>query len=547
MEEFKGRRVAIYARVSTEEQAEHGYSIEGQKEMLRQYCQLYNKVVVDEYVDAGISGKEMSKRIELQRLLKDAEENKFDEVLVWKFSRMSRNTKDLLEIVDKLEKNGVHFSSISEKFDTSSPMGRFAFQMMAAIGELERNTIVENVRMGLKQRAKQGLHSGGRALGYKAVISQNANRSGKKEFVIIPEEADIVRKIFSLFASGKGLKAIANKLNHEGYKTVKGNVFSTCAIREILDNPIYKGYVRYARYENWSEKRRKGKNPNPIIIKGQFEAIISEELWDQVAKLRALKNKDTARAYDSHNILSSILRCPECGAPMVVSRSRTKIKDGGIKVYRYYSCSKFKNYGSSVCHANSIKADEAEEYVIKMIKRVLKHPRILCDILNRLKKKSQEKPDNLEGEIKRLDKQISEINKRRERLADLYAYGQIDKEMLDSRINDIAKEFMQLQELRQSLSVQNEVAMVKINDASIKNLLSHFELVMGSSDIDRKYLLMRLLIEKITVKDRKIEQIYFRLGKELQDYMQSNNLSTDKVEGLFLCPNKVLEKLVFKI
>ena len=57
MEEFKGRRVAIYARVSTEEQAEHGYSIEGQKEMLRQYCQLYNKVVVDEYVDAGISGK----------------------------------------------------------------------------------------------------------------------------------------------------------------------------------------------------------------------------------------------------------------------------------------------------------------------------------------------------------------------------------------------------------------------------------------------------------------------------------------------------------
>ena len=68
-----------------------------------------------------------------------------------------------------------------------------------------------------------------------------------------------------------------------------------------------------------------------------------------------------------------------------------KIKDGGIKVYRYYSCSKFKNYGSSVCHANSIKADEAEEYVIKMIKRVLKHPRILCDNFKQAEKRSLKK------------------------------------------------------------------------------------------------------------------------------------------------------------
>ena len=89
MDLFTPKRDAIYARVSTEEQAEHGYSKDAQKEPLRQYCELYKKTIVDEYVDAGISGKEMTKRLELQRLLKDAETGKFDEVLVWKINRMS--------------------------------------------------------------------------------------------------------------------------------------------------------------------------------------------------------------------------------------------------------------------------------------------------------------------------------------------------------------------------------------------------------------------------------------------------------------------------
>lgn len=86
------RRVAIYARVSTEEQAENGYSIDAQLDTLRKYCELYGGEIVSEYVDRGVSGKSIQGRYELQRLLKDAEEAKFDEVIVWKFNRMARKT-----------------------------------------------------------------------------------------------------------------------------------------------------------------------------------------------------------------------------------------------------------------------------------------------------------------------------------------------------------------------------------------------------------------------------------------------------------------------
>lgn len=119
-------KVAIYARVSTEEQAEQGYSIDAQLDTLRKYFQLYEKVVFEEYVDAGVSGKSIKGRYELQRLLRDADDGKFDEVIVWKFNRMARKNVDLLNIVEQLEASNIIFRSFSENFDTSTSTGKFA-------------------------------------------------------------------------------------------------------------------------------------------------------------------------------------------------------------------------------------------------------------------------------------------------------------------------------------------------------------------------------------------------------------------------------------
>lgn len=185
------QKVAIYARVSTEEQASEGYSISAQLQTLRQYANLYNWEIVDEYVDEGISGKNITGRPAMQRLVADVEQEKFQAVLVWKISRLSRNMLDTLTLLDKFEDYGVKFISYSENFDTSSPIGRLVVQLMASIAEMERNTLSENVKLGMKQRALEGSWNGGVIFGYDSI---------EKELVINKEEAEVVKQIFTLYS-----------------------------------------------------------------------------------------------------------------------------------------------------------------------------------------------------------------------------------------------------------------------------------------------------------------------------------------------------------
>jgi len=538
MEPIKPKRVALYARVSTEEQADRGYSIEGQKEKIHQYCELYDYKVVDEYVDAGISGKDIIKRPQVQRLLADAEKGKFDEVAVWKINRISRNTKDFLEIFERLEKYNVSMRSLTENFDTSTPMGKFAVQMLAAVGELERNTIVENVSLGLNQRAMLGLHSGSRALGYGVVPS--ATRPNKNDLVIIEKEAVIIRKIFELFCNGKGFKAIANQLNKEGYKTVKGNAFGLSSIREIIDNPLYKGYVRYGKYRQWSEKRRRGKSLNPILVKGVHEPIVSEEIWDRAERIRAQRAYNNGKVHDSKNILSSLLKCPVCGAPMVIGRSTTKLKNGEKRVYRYYCCSNFKNKGSSVCHSNSVGADEAEQYVLDKVAEFLNNPELIKDILAKVNTKSEEAVLGTKREIMGIEAKIAEIEERKKRLLDLYIDGRYDKANLDKRLGELNDEAMNLLNQKKILDGNSSMSSNEVDFEYIKELLTNFKAIMESAPQEQTQLLLRLLIDKITVKNNKVDKLYMKFGIELQDYL--NNKSSQVNGGIFLFNGKVDKK-----
>lgn len=532
----KQLKVAIYARVSTEEQAEHGYSIDAQCENLKQYCKLYNKTVIKEYIDAGVSGKEMTKRKQLQELMLDVEKGIFDEVLVWKINRMSRKTKDLLEIVEHLNKHNVYFRSISENFDTSNPMGKFALQMMGAVGELERNTIVENVKMGLKQRAKMGYHNGGSCLGYKAVEILGSGKNKKKTLQVVPEEALIVRKIFNLYISGRGFRSIANQLNHEGHRTKKGNTFSSDSIREIVTNPIYVGIVRYNRYENWSEKRRLGKNKTPILEKGKHEAIITQETWEKAQMLFGEKSKEAPRVFDSENLLTGLIRCPECGTPMVISRSHYRLKDGSKIAQRYYSCGTFKSKGSSVCHANSVRADYAEQYVLERIKEVITHPKILSSIVTAINKKLAKKPLSYEKELLLTNRKLEESDSKRNKLIDVYEMDGIDKETLSKRLDELQEEIDQLEDRKKG--ILNEIGgkpAHKVSTEYVRELLIKLDGAIEQSNTEQKKMLLRLAIQEITLKESKeIDKIMLAFDDDLQRYISKENPSANKVDGFLL-------------
>ncbi|WP_346879905.1 recombinase family protein [Clostridium sp. UBA3061] len=134
--------------------------MEEQERLLRKFCEDNNYTIFKVYSDRGISGKSIKGRPALKEMLKDSEEKKFDIVITWKINRIARNTLELLQIVDLLEKNGIAFKSYFENFETETPMGKFSLQMMGVVGELERGTIAQNVKMGMLGRAREGCWSG---------------------------------------------------------------------------------------------------------------------------------------------------------------------------------------------------------------------------------------------------------------------------------------------------------------------------------------------------------------------------------------------------
>ena len=174
----KIKRVAIYCRVSTIEQAEEGYSIKEQEMLLMEFCEKQGYEVVQVYSDAGISGKDITHRPAMRKLLQDATERKFDLVLTWKINRLSRNLQDSLEIINTLEKYNITYKSYSEPFETDTPAGKMQFQIMSLVAEFERNTISQNVKMGMCAKAKAGEWCGGIApLGYKCNTAVDTYRA----------------------------------------------------------------------------------------------------------------------------------------------------------------------------------------------------------------------------------------------------------------------------------------------------------------------------------------------------------------------------------
>lgn len=194
------KRTALYIRVSTQEQAQEGYSIGEQKERLIAYCKAHDWSIADIYVDGGYSGGNL-KRPAIQKLM--SETSKFDVVLVYKLDRLSRSQRDTLYLIEEIFlKNNIDFVSMQESFDTSSPFGRAMIGLLAVFAQLEREQIKERTQMGRMARAKKGLFHGGCniPIGYDY-------QDGK--LIINPYEAEQVREIFDLYMSGKSLSTIA--------------------------------------------------------------------------------------------------------------------------------------------------------------------------------------------------------------------------------------------------------------------------------------------------------------------------------------------------
>lgn len=506
MEKLKQKRVGIYVRVSTEMQSSEGYSITGQINQIEEYCQFNNFKVVDVYADRGISGKSMN-RPALQRMLQDAKNGHIDCVMVYKTNRLARNTSDLLKIVEDLHKQNVEFFSLSERMEVSTSSGKLMLQVLASFAEFERNNIVDNIFMGQTIRAKEGYYQGNIPYAYDKVPDS------KHELMINQHEANVVKYIFESYAKGHGYRKIANALNHKGYVTKKGNPFSISAVTYILSNPFYVGKIQFAKYKDWNDKRRKGLNDKPVIAEGKHTPIISQTLWDKVqARKKQVSEKPQVHGKGT-NLLTGLISCERCGAAYAASNTTNTLKDGTKKRIRYYSCSNFRNKGSKVCSANSVRADVIEKYVMDQILEIVKSDKVIKQVVERVNQEHQIDTSALNHDIAYKQQQYDEVQIKLDNLIktlednpDLTSVLKNTIHQYEKQLNDITTQINQLK--------QQQNAPKTIYDANeIATILRHIFKNIETMDKAQLKALYLTVIDHIDIRkdDHHKKQFYVTL------------------------------------
>ncbi len=259
-------RAAIYIRVSTEEQAEEGYSLEAQRERLVAYCEAQGWDVTDVYADRGHTGRKITAREEYKRMM--AQKDRWDTILVLKMDRIHRNSKNFMIMMEDLERWDKKFTSMQEELDTSTSIGRFVVDMIQRIAQLESEQIGERTYMGMAQKAENG-----GLLGFNPPFGYDFAEND-----IVPNEleAGVVREIFLAYSSGISMSEIARHLNRTGVRTRRGGEWTLYSIRQVLHNPAYAGYRRW----------------DGFLVRSAHASIVDQDTYNRVQEMAARRTKD---------------------------------------------------------------------------------------------------------------------------------------------------------------------------------------------------------------------------------------------------------------
>ena len=221
------KNAIIYARVSTEDQALNGVSLENQIERCKAYCKLNELIPFNIISDPGQSGKDLN-REGIQQLIKLCEDKQIKAVVIYKLDRLSRSLKDILYLItDIFKAHEIELHSIQEKLDTGTAMGEFFVHMTGALSQLERSLISERTKDALRKVKADGVYLGQVPFGYK--------RTGEGKLEENEREIEIVNRArYCKETLGKSLNSIALDLNRLGYRTKRGEYFSKQSVRRLL-------------------------------------------------------------------------------------------------------------------------------------------------------------------------------------------------------------------------------------------------------------------------------------------------------------------------
>ncbi len=350
-------KVAFYARVSSDQQAEKNNSIPSQLRLLHEYALKHNMEVVKEYVDEGESALSINRPAFLEMIGETKKKfPPFQAILVWKLSRFARNRQDSILYKSMLKKRGIEVTSISEPID-DTPQGQLMEGMIEVIDEFYSAVLAQETLRGMVENARKGYRNGGFPIyGYKNVRVFDEKGNPKTKYQINETEARVIRLIFELYAKGNGLKNIVMEFAKRGIKPRSGTYWSKSTVANILRNDTYIGWTVF----NKRDKKTIGRQFKPkdewIIVKNTHEPIIGEELFDRVQKsIEERQPKNTpARVTASQYLLSGLMRCGKCGSAYGVTGY------GRERKYAYYNCINYSKKGKKVCPGRRLRADELD-------------------------------------------------------------------------------------------------------------------------------------------------------------------------------------------
>lgn len=461
-------KVAIYPRVSTTEQATEGYSITEQVKRLTQYCEAMGWTIYKTYTDPGYSGGSLN-RPGLQALIKDVKAGKVDKVLVYKLDRLSRSQKDTLYLIeDVFLKNNTDFVSMSENFDTSSPLGVAMIGILAVFAQLERSQIKERLTMGREARAQKGLYSPSKniLIGYDYIDGL---------LQVNPYEQMLVNEVFDLFIAGTPIRTIATILNEKGLNHHFGE-WHDQSVKRVLSNRHYIGEVKYRKV--WYKGIQ-----TPIVEIGKFNK--AQEILKQ--------RQDSYHSSNAHSsYLGGLIWCKQCGARYHPKKRKPR-KDGSFD-RRYLCYSRSKRAANMIvdpnCKNKDYMVEELETLVFDQIRKLSFDPSYLDEI-------REDRQDAGEDKITLIQKEIDHLSEMISAYMDMYPLKKLSLQEVDAKIAPLADRREKLEDELADLIEEEDDAI--LTEAHAFELIHSFEDILERGDFAEIRKTLEILISRIDI------------------------------------------------
>ena len=490
-------RAIGYVRVSTDKQLDNT-SIDKQKEEIEKYCKKHQLTLVHIYDEGAHSAENMKDRKMFKEMYHHAfdKEEDIDYVVVFKSDRISRDNLDALYIYKRITEANKHLICIADNIDTRDKNAKLLYHIMSLVAELERDMIKFRTSTGMEKNHESGNFNGGKIYGY---YTEN------KELKLDPNEAKVVKYIFEKYAIDQwGYRKIASNLNEQNIQTKNGKQWTITAVKTILNNRIYIGEVK------WRGNYKKGKHTR----------IIDDNLWNETQKILRIKSYIPEKLHPGSYPLSGLIRCPECGSPMVQGNSSKK--------YKYYQCSRNKNSGKCACSSNLINKEYAEQFVFNHFYKTLKSLNLTVPITNTAMSAISSEVEPIEHKIKDIKIELQRLTKKKSNIISWRIDDVLDEVTFRQQMKDIQNEesklFQFLNTLEKQLEQRQKPNLVENVSFAIENLEVFFEVI---SNEDKKKIL-HSFIDSIYVnrgnstKERTIKEIKFKFDLEyISQFYQS--------------------------